>query len=137
MSVSEELEGVASEAEVSENVAAELEAGKRQSAMTVAPDAQSRKKRQERLALIGALAFAVFVGLIAWWTEGKVFTSPWEAVMKLEAPGRASRSSAINCQNPKNKRTPYCINRAVGIKRDWDSITRTKGGEAAFGLNDR
>ena len=93
----------------------------------------SRKKRQERLVLILAIVFSVGIAVLAWLTEGRLFTVPWEAMMALEAPGNASRSAAINCQNPKNRNTPYCLNRKAEVKANWEGIQR--GGGKGFNLH--
>ena len=97
-----------------------------------------RQKRLERITLIVTIAFTTVVAFAAWYTDGRIFSSAWNTILSFEAPGHASRNAALNCQNPKNKNTPYCVERTAEAGAMWESISRyTDGKGNAFTLHGR
>ena len=93
----------------------------------IGKDSQRRKKLAERAALIATLCFAGGIAIIAWFTEGKVFTAPFKLIASFQSVG--TRDAAINCQNPKNINTPYCVERRAKVNDDWASMSRYHEGK--------
>lgn len=89
----------------------------------------ARQKQLERIALGATVVFVVFVGLLGWYSDGKVFTVPWAVLMSLESP-KAPRDPAQNCPNPENAKTPYCIERKARLEADWKAISRHQRGKS-------
>ncbi len=109
-----------------------------ESAIQIGIESRRKKKRTERLALVITVCFAVLVGMLAWYTEGKVFTAPIKTLMSFEASANASRDPTLNCQNPKNMKTPYCVERKARTNEDWMSMSMYHEGKGnSFTLHSR
>ncbi len=87
-----------------------------------------RSKLERNTFALTALFIAVVAYLI-WFTDGRIVTEPWEVIMQFEAPGNPPRDAGLNCQNPKNTKTPYCMERQAAIEAEWRSISRYHRGK--------
>lgn len=91
-----------------------------------------QRKLSERLAIIAVLLFFTGVGVAAWLTEGRLFSSTMTALRSLEgSDGQGSENASVNCKHPKNKNTPYCQERTAEVEGRWQSMSRVQGGKAA------
>ena len=96
----------------------------------IAQITRRQKRRTERLVLLVTLGFVGAVALLAWFTDGRIISQPWHMIMAFEAPSYAPRDAGLNCQNPKNQRTPYCMDRKARVEGDWMSISRYHEGKS-------
>lgn len=93
---------------------------------------RKRRRMVERAALGATLAFLSGVGVLAWYTDGRVFDHP---IQVLQAMGgsqyQQSRNAAVNCKDPRNKNTPYCQQRDARSAAEWAAMSRVQGGKVS------
>ena len=98
---------------------------------------RKRERRFERYTAIFLVLFSLGVLTSGLLTRGAVFTSTLELLSNLENPdSRPPKDPGLNCQNPKNRNTPYCQERFGDVDSSWRSVGRFQGGTApAFSLS--
>ena len=95
---------------------------------------KARQRRVERFALFGSGVFLVaLIGAVVLSYSGAL-QGAWDFVTSFEKDGNASRNVAANCQDPRNRNTPYCVESAWRTESNWRSIERGGGKANAFSL---
>ena len=90
---------------------------------------QKKRQRLENLALALALLFGLGIVFVAWFTDGQAVTGVVRALQSVESEDqKASENDQINCTHPRNKNTPYCLEKKAKIESDWRNTT-VYGGE--------
>jgi len=93
----------------------------------------------EHFALVFSLLFVGSIGFLIWYTDGKIINSTVRVLQSFESSdAQASRLSAVNCQDPRNKNTPYCVERAANIESEWNALGHSRSGPGSmFSLHGR
>ncbi len=89
---------------------------------------RQKKIFRERFALSLAVGFCTLVAISVWYTQGKILDPAYNFLAGFApADALASRNAAANCQDPRNKSTPYCQDRKVQTDADWRAISSSQG----------
>ena len=94
-------------------------------------------KRSEKAVVGIVVGFVAVFGAVAYLTEGAFVSGAVKFMGSLEGKdANASRNAAINCQDKRNMRLPYCEERRARTEADWKGIVRYGGGQSnAFKLD--
>ncbi|MFN8392690.1 MAG: hypothetical protein U0136_20530 [Bdellovibrionota bacterium] len=96
-------------------------------------DARRRRRFLESTALVLTVVGCLGLAFTIWYTDGKVLDSSIEFLQSFESKdSQAPRDYAQNCQDPRNKNTPYCQDRMAQTESDWKSMGRTQGGKTNY-----
>ncbi len=101
--------------------------------LTPFPGEQERRRKAliERFILGATLTFCVLVISAVWYSEGKVLDGTTRFLAQFAGKDAQSpRDFAQNCRHPKNRNTPYCLERTAEIDASWQSMSKNQEGKA-------
>jgi hypothetical protein len=89
---------------------------------------KSRQRKVERT-MIG-ITLLIFTSISAFFfIPSKALEATENWISRMENGGEVSRNASANCTDPRNKNTPYCLERQANIDSDWKSISRFQNGK--------
>ncbi len=100
-------------------------------------DVELRKqKRIEQTFAAVVLSLVMLFTAVGWYTGGQFFMTAASFLQSFNPNSNQSRNQAQNCQDPKNRNTPYCQDQMRSSASTWKSVSRSWGGKApAFKLS--
>lgn len=85
------------------------------------------RRRLHIRAALGVVFLVSAVGVTIWATDGKILSDFSHVLRNLDGQdAQASRNHAQNCQDSRNKHTPYCQEKKAETEQNWSAMTRYK-----------